>query len=92
MEDKCIEVRIKKYTKYITKKIKNLEVDLQKKADTEEMENLQERLEDIDKKIRKLMEENSFDKSWVNTTGSKTIVEEEIQKSLKAKDTEERER
>ena len=47
------------------------------------MEKLQERLEDIDKKIRKLMEENSLDKSWVNTTGSNTIVEEEIQKSLK---------
>ena len=54
IEDKCIEDRCKEYTKKINEKLRSLEVDLQNKTDTTEMEKLQQRIENIEKSIRKL--------------------------------------
>ena len=70
----------------------SLEVDLQNKADTIEIDRLQRRIENIEKSIRKLGGEDKEDKPWSTITGRSTKVEEVIQKSLKDKDIEERER
>ena len=72
--------------------MRSLEVDLQNKADTIEIDRLQRRIENIDKSIRKLGGEDKEDKPWSTITGTSTKVEEVIQKSLKDKDIEERER
>ena len=52
IEDKCIEDKCKEYTKKTNEKL-SLEVDLQNKADTIEIDRL-ERIENIEKSIRKL--------------------------------------
>ena len=57
-----IEDRCKEYTKKINEKLRSLEVDLQNKADTIEMERLQRRIENIEKSIRKLWGEDKEDK------------------------------
>ena len=87
IEDKC-----KEYTKKINEKLRSLEVDLQNKADTIEIDRLQRRIENIEKSIRKLGGEDKEDKPWSTITGTSTKVEEVIQKSLKDRDIEERER
>ena len=92
IEDKCIEDKCKEYTKKINEKLRSLEVDLQNKADTIEVDRLQRRIENIEKSIRKLGGEDKEDKPWSTITGTSTKVEEVIQKSLKDRDTEERER
>ena len=56
------------------------------------MEKLQKRIGNIEKNIRKLGGEDKEDKLWSTITGTNTKVEEEIQKSLKDRDTKERER
>ena len=48
IEDKC-----KEYTKKINEKLRSLEVELQNKADTIEIDRLQKRIENIEKSIRK---------------------------------------
>ena len=45
IEDKCIEDKCKEYTKKINEKLRSLEVDLQNKADTIEIDRLQRRIE-----------------------------------------------
>ena len=72
--------------------MRSLEVDLQNKADTIEIDRLQRRIENIEKSIRKLGGEDKEDKPWSTITGTSTKVEEVIQKSLKNRDIEERER
>ena len=54
IKDKCIEDKCKEYTKKINEKLRSLEVDLQNKADTIEIDRLQRRIENIEKSIRKL--------------------------------------
>ena len=56
IEDKSIEDKCKEYTKKINEKLRSLEVDLQNKADTIEIDRLQRRIENIEKSIRKLGE------------------------------------
>ena len=92
IEDKCIEDKCKEYTKKINEKLRSLEVDLQNKADTMGVHRLQRRIENIEKSIRKLGGEDKEDKPWSTITGRSTKVEELIQKSLKDRDIEERER
>ena len=92
IEDKCIEDKCKEYTKKINEKLRSLEVDLQNKADTIEIDRPQRRIENIEKSIRKLGGEDKEDKPWSTITSTSTKVEEVIQKSLKDKDIEERER
>ena len=92
IEDKCIEDKCKEYTKKINEKLRSLEVDLQNKADTIEIDRLQRRIENIEKSIRKLGGEDKEDKPWSTLTGTSTKVEEVIQKSLKDRAIEERER
>ena len=58
IEDKCIEDRCKEYTKKINGKLRSLEVDLQNKTDTIEKQKLQRRIENIEKSIRKLGDED----------------------------------
>ena len=73
--------------------MRSLEVDLQNKADTIETDRQQRRTENIEKRIRKLGGgEDKEDKPWSTITSTSTKVEEVIQKSLKDKDIEERER
>ena len=72
--------------------MRSLEVDLQNKADNIEIDRIQRRIENIEKSIRKLEVEEKEDKPWSTITGTSTKVEEVIQKSLKDKDIEERER
>ena len=92
IEDKCIEDKCKEYTKRTTEKLRSLEVDLQNKTDTIEMEKLQWRVENIKKSIRKLVGEDKEDSLWSTVTSTNTKVQEIIQKSLKDRDIEERER
>ena len=91
IEDKCIEDRFKEYTKKSNEKLRNLEVDLQNKTDTIEMEKLQRQIENIEKSIIKLGGEDKEDKLRSTVTGTNTKVEEVIQKSLKDRDIKERE-
>ena len=56
------------------------------------LDRLQRRIENIEKSIRKLGSEDKEDKPWSTITGTSTEVEEVIQKSLKDRDIEERER
>ena len=72
--------------------MRSLEVDLQNKADTIGIDGLQRRIENIEKSIRQLGGEDKEDKPWSTITGTSTKVEEVIQKSLKGRDIEERER
>ena len=88
IKDKCIEDKCKEYTKKINEKLRSLEVDLQNKADTIEIDRLQRRIENIEKSIRKLGGEDKEDKLWSTITGTSTKVEEVIQKSLKDRDIE----
>ena len=92
IKDKCIEDKCKEYTKKINEKFRSLEVDLQNKADTIEIDRLQRRIENIEKSIRKLGGEDKEDKPWSTITDTSTKVEEVIQKSLEDRDIEERER
>ena len=62
IKDKCIEDKCKKYTKKINEKLRSLEVDLQNKADTIEIDRLQRRIKNIEKIIRKLGGEDKEDK------------------------------
>ena len=78
--------------KKINEKLRSLDVDLQNKADTIEIDRLQRRIENIGKSIRKLGGEDKEDRPWSTITGTSTEVEEVIQKSLKDRDIEERER
>ena len=71
--------------------MRSLEVDLQNKVDTTEIDILQKRIENIEKCIRKLGDEDKEDKPWSMINGTSTKVEEVIQKSLKDRDIEERE-
>ena len=79
IEDKCIEDKCKEYTKKINEKLRSLEVDLQNKADTIEIDRLQRRIENIEKSIRKLGGEDNEDKPWSTIGGTSTKVEEVIQ-------------
>ena len=90
IEDKCIEDRCKEYTKKINEKLRSLEVDLQNKADTIEIDRLQRKIKNIEKDTKKLGMEDEEDKPWSTITGTCTKVEEVIQKSLKDRDIEER--
>ena len=94
IKDKCIEDKCKEYTKKINEKLRSLEVDLQNKADTIEIDRLQRRTENIEKSIRKWGggDEGKEDKPWSTITGTSTKVEEVIQKSPKDRNIEERER
>ena len=56
------------------------------------MKKLQRRIENIEKSIRKLWDEDKEDKLGSTVTGTNTKVEEIIQKSLKDRDIEERKR
>ena len=62
IKDKCSEDKCKEYTKKIIEKLRSLEVDLQNKADTIEIDRLQRRIENIEKSIRKLGGEDKEDK------------------------------
>ena len=92
IENKCIEYRCKGYIKQINEKLRSLEVDLQNKTDIIKMKKLQRRIENIEKSIRKLGDEDKEDKLGSTVTGTNTKVEEIIQKSLKDRDIEERKR
>ena len=47
IEEKCIEDKCKEYTKKINEKLRSLEVNLQNKEDTIEIDRLQRRIENI---------------------------------------------
>ena len=64
--------------KKINEKLRSLEVDLQNKADTIEIDRLQRRIENIEKSIRKLGGEDKEDKPWSTITGTSTKVVEVI--------------
>ena len=78
--------------KKINEKLRSLEVDLQNKEDTIEINRIQRRIENIVKSIRRLGCEDKEDNPWSTITGTSTKVEEVIQKSLKDRYIEERER
>ena len=63
IKDKCIDDRYKQYTKKITEKLRTLEVNVQRKADTIDMEKLQRGIEDVKKSIRKLWDYDKEDKN-----------------------------
>ena len=94
IEDKCIEDKCKEYTDKLHQKLKSLESCMQKKADSTELEDLKKRMEDCEKKITKLEEDKKEGQTWADITDSneKRTVEDVVEKSLKDRDSEEKER
>ena len=71
-----------------------METGLQKKADTTELEKLQKRVEELEDKYKKVPENSQEGKTWaeIMDISEKRTVEEVIEKSLKNRESEERDR
>ena len=95
LEDKSIEDKCKEYTKELNLKMKSLEATIQKKVDVAELQKLQKKVEENENKIKELMENKSVGgRTWTDImeTPEKRTVEDVIEKSLKERENEEKER
>ena len=94
LKNKSIEDRVKEHTEKINQKIKVIESNLHKKAESTELEKLQKRVEELENRMKKVQDNSQGGRSWANITDSaeKRIVQEVIEKSLKDRDNEEKER
>ena len=94
MENKNIEDKIIEHTEKLSQQIKVVETGLQKKADTTELEKLQKRVEEFEDKYEKVPENSQEGKTWteIMDISEKRTVEEVIEKSLKNRESEEKDR
>ena len=94
LENKSIEDKVKEHTEKINQKIKAIESNLHKKAESAELEKLQRRVEELENRIKKVQDNSQGGRSWADITDSaeKRTVQEVIKKSLKDRDNEEKER
>ena len=94
LEDKSIEDKCREYTDKLHQKLKLLELNMQKKAESTELQDLQKRLEECEKNINRLQEDKQEGQTWADIVDSneKKTVEEVVEKSLKERDNEEKER
>ena len=94
MENKNIEDKIMEHTEKLSQRIKVVETGLQKKADTTELEKLQKRVEELEDKYQKVPDNSQEGKTWaeIMDTSEKRTVEEVIEKSLKNRESEEKDR
>ena len=93
LEDKCIEDKCKEYTDKFQQKLKSLESNIQKKAEATDVQELQQQMEECEKKIKGLQENRQEGQTWADIMDSneKRTVEEVVEKSLKDRDSEEKE-
>ena len=93
-ENKNIEDKIMEHTEKPSQQIKVVETGLQKKADTTELEKLQKRVKELEDKYRKVPENSQEGKTWVEIMdiSEKRTVEGVIKKSLKNRESEEKDR
>ena len=94
LEDKCIEDKCREYTDMLHQKMKALETDIQRKAEATDLRELQKRMEECEKNIKGLQEDKQEGQTWADIMDSneKRTVEEVVEKSLKDRDSEEKER
>ena len=94
LENKSIEDKVKEHTEKINQKIKAIESNLHKKAESTELEKLQKRVEELENRMKKVQDNSQGGRSWADITDSaeKRTVQEVIEKSLKDRDNEEKER
>ena len=74
--------------------MKSLQATIQRKADVTELEKLQKKVEENEKKISELIKNNGEETTWTNImdTPEKRTVEEVVEKSVKKRDDEDKER
>ena len=74
--------------------MKALETGIQRKAEAADLRELQKRMEECEKNIKGLQEDKQEGQTWADIMDSneKRTVEEVVQKSLKDRDSEEKER
>lgn len=94
IEDKSIEDKCKEYTKELNQKMKTIETSIQKKADITELQKLQQKVEENENKLKGLIENKKEGRTWaeIMETPEKRTVQEVIEKSLKERESEEKER
>ena len=94
MENKNIEDKIMEHTEKLSQQIKEVETGLQKKADTTELEKLQKTVEELEDKYKKVPENSQEGKTWaeIMDISEKRTAEEVIEKSLKNRESEEKDR
>ena len=74
--------------------MKTIEITLQKKADITELQKLQQKVEENESKIKELLTNKNESRTWAEMmeTPEKTTFQEVIEKSLKERESEEKER
>ena len=94
IEDKSIEDRCKEHTKELNQKMKTIETILQKKADITELKKLQQKVEENESKIKELLANKNEGRTWaeIMETPERTTFQEVTEKSLKERESEEKER
>ena len=75
-------------------KIKSIETNIQRKAEQNIVEELQKKVEDIENKIKSIEEGKEVRKTWADIleTPEKKTVEEAIEKQLRDRENEEKDR
>ena len=94
LEDKCIEDKCKEYTDKLHHKLRSLELNIQQKAESSDLQELQKRMEECERNIKRLQEDKQEGQTWADIVESneKRTMEEVVEKSLKDRDSEEKER
>ena len=94
LENKGIEDKVKEHTEKINQKIEAIESNLHEEAESTEVEKLQKRVEELENRMKKVQDNSQGGRSWADITDSaeKRTVQEVIEKSLKDRDNEEKER
>ena len=78
----------------INQRIKSIETNIQRKAEQNTVEELQKKVEDIENKIKSIEEGKEVRKTWADIleTPEKKTVEEAIEKQLRDRENEEKDR
>ena len=94
LEEKTIEDKCKEYMERINQRIKSIETNIQRKAEQNTVEELQKKVEDIENKIKSIKEGKEVRKTWADIleTPEKKTVEEAIEKQLRDRENEEKDR
>ena len=94
LEEKSIEDKCKEYMERINQRMETIESSIQRKAEKTTVEEVQKKIEDIEKKIKIIEEGKEGRKSWADImeTPEKKTVEEAIEKQLRDRENEEKDR
>ena len=93
LEEKSIEDKCKEYMERINQRMETIELSIQRKAENITVEEVQ-KIEDIENKIKSIEEGKEGRKSWADImeTPEKKTVEEVIEKQLRDRENEEKDR